>query len=99
MTADFEIQHDEDTHQFFIDMPDGDPAFVKYRIWDQDTDEPKIDIFSTFVPEQHRSKKLAQLLVDHVLKWARGLKLEIHASCWYAELVIQRQARSSSTNG
>jgi len=95
-----EIKHDAEQQLFYIDLPielkndqpSEDQALIRYRLsvtngsTASGTDEDKVvvNFYSTFVPDSHRGKGLAALLVEHGFLWAEKNSYQIEASCWYA---------------
>ena len=90
------IEHDEHAQVFTLGLEDGDVARLEYRLVGQ-TESRTIDLFSTYVPLQHRGKHLGAKLVNHALEWAEQGKLNVFASCWYAAKLLQRREKSSKT--
>lgn len=74
------VQHNENTKRFYIELDSGADAELKYRVMS----DKSVDFYSTFVPNTHRSKGLALTLVKTGVEWAQQEGYEMHASCWYA---------------
>lgn len=93
----YQIQHQPEKTQFVIELSNGKRAYVKYNCTGASEDTAMIDFFTTFVPDTHRSKGLAALLVDHAFDWAEGQKLQISNSCGYSAKKYARRQRSNLT--
>ena len=91
----YKIEHQDEESLFFVQLEDGQRAFVKYRRSGLESAQPQVDFFSTFVPDSHRGKGLASMLVEHVFAWADSENLHITSSCWYAAKKLERRNRRS----
>ncbi|PTY38408.1 hypothetical protein BGP77_11900 [Saccharospirillum sp. MSK14-1] len=78
------VEHRPDEQLFILSLDDGQ-GHLRYQINGQD-----IDFTSTYVPGNWRGRGLARKLVDAGLGWARQEGLNIHASCWYVQKVLER---------
>lgn len=88
----YKILHQAEECIFYLTLNEGQRAFLKYK---KSQNASEVDFFSTFVPDSHRGKGLASLLVEHGFAWANEQQLSIKTSCWYAELKRQRMMRSA----
>ncbi|MGL4937042.1 GNAT family N-acetyltransferase [Shewanella sp.] len=77
------IEHQPDRQRFIIPI-DGYEAALEYQLSGQD-----IDFSRTFVPNELRGKGLAERLVRHGLKWAKGQDFTVQASCWYVQKFLK----------
>ncbi len=80
----YQVEHQAEEQLFFIQIEDGQRAFLKYRRLGNRAAQSAVDFWSTFVPESHRGSGLAAKLVEHGFAWARENGLYIETSCWYA---------------
>lgn len=85
--ADFTIEHDDIEQQFFIQLPEQEQAYMRYRFVD-DADSV-VDFYTTFVPSSQRGKGLAGYLVAAGFDWAESQQYQIQASCLYADRILQ----------
>jgi hypothetical protein len=76
------VQHK--SNEFLIGLG-GKYAYVKYHISDG-----TLYIDSTFVPEEHRGRGLAETLAKAVIEHARQNNLKIVPICSYAKLYFER---------
>ena len=76
-----DVVHDEAGKEFYIDLPDEQRAYIRYYL----QEGQQVDFHTTFVPDTHRGKGLAEILVNQAFDWAEQLQLKIKTSCWYAE--------------
>ncbi len=81
----YQIQHQPEEELFFINFPDGQRAFLKYRRLGDRSAKAAVNFYSTFMPETYRGEGMAAKLVDHGFEWAESNNLIIEASCWYAQ--------------
>ena len=94
--TDYQIEHEEDESLFYVFLEgeqteNGQRAYLKYRRSEVDSGIDQIDIWSTFVPESHRGKGLAERLVEHSFVWAEQQGLHITSSCWYATKLLEKR--------
>jgi len=89
--TDYQIQHQEEESLFYVVLEDEQRAYLKYRRSSVESAVVQIDIWSTFVPESHRGKGLAERLVKHGFAWAEEHGLHITSSCWYASKLLERR--------
>lgn len=80
-----EVTHDEERSRFVVDLGDGDEAYLDY----EERENGVLDYASTFVPESHRGKGIAEELVVTALEWAREAGREIVPSCPYVSHVVE----------
>jgi hypothetical protein len=71
-----QIEHDEAGHRFVQRFEDGDEAEVMYR-----RRGDVLDMYSVYVPPQHRNRGIAGRLVMHALDWAREHGCKIVPTC------------------
>ncbi|MDP2496633.1 MAG: GNAT family N-acetyltransferase [Candidatus Palauibacterales bacterium] len=83
MTVD--VKHDGSRRRFVVDLGDGDEAYLDYEERENDV----LDYTSTFVPEAHRGRGIAEQLVVTALEWAREAGREVVPSCPYVNHVVQ----------
>ena len=83
------IQHNTEQQYFYITLPKGREAVVKYRFQGDD----RVDFYSTYVPDLYRGNGYANALIDQALIWAREKGLEIHTSCWYARKFLDQSQK------
>lgn len=95
----YQIEHQPEEQLFFINIEDGQRAFLKYRRLGDRAAQSSVDFWSTFVPESQRGTGMASQLVDHGFKWAEENHLHIESSCWYAAKKLERRNRPSSNEG
>ena len=88
----FDIIHNEETAEFFINLNGDDKAYVRYKLDESLADRIKVDFYTTFVPDEYRGKSLAGILVNAAFAWADENHYEIEASCWYAELKLKKRS-------
>ncbi|MEM7359234.1 MAG: GNAT family N-acetyltransferase [Pseudomonadota bacterium] len=89
------VEHQADESLFFINLEEGENAFLRYRLMESLADGGQVDFFSTFVPDSHRGQGLAAQLVEAGFDWAEAEGLTIKTSCWYAAKIMdERQAQS-----
>lgn len=93
--SEYQIQHQPEESLFFVHLEDGQRAFLKYRRSGLESSKAQVDFFSTFVPDEFRSKGLASQLVEHAFEWADEHKLHINTSCWYAAKKLERREGSA----
>ena len=89
--SEYKVRHNEEETEFFIALNDGDKAYIRYKLNESWEDKAAVDFYTTFVPDAYRGKKLAALLVNAAFAWADENHYEITASCWYAELKLQKR--------
>jgi predicted GNAT family acetyltransferase len=89
--SEYQIQHQPEESLFFVLLEDDQRAFLKYRRSGSESAEAQVDFFSTFVPDEFRSKGLASQLVDHAFDWAENENLHINTSCWYAAKKLEHR--------
>ena len=75
------VIHDKEGKEFYINLQDGQRAYIRYRIQDGE----QVDFYTTFVPDTHRGRGVAGVLVDSAFNWAEQQQMKIKTSCWYAE--------------
>ena len=80
-----EIQHLEDEKLFKVVL-DNKESVVKYRL----PDAGSMDIFSTYVPPEHRGQGMAARLTAAALDYARSRELKVIPSCPYTRTYMQR---------
>ena len=90
----YKIEHQPEEQLFFVNIDDGQRAFLKYRRLGDRAAQSSVDFWSTFVPESHRGTGMASQLVDHGFKWADENGLHIETSCWYAAKKLERRNKS-----
>ena len=83
MTVD--VRHDEGRSRFVVDLGDGDEAYLDY----EEREDGVLDYTSTFVPEEHRGRGIAEQLVVTALNWARETGREVVPTCPYVNHVVQ----------
>ena len=83
MTVD--VRHDVGRSRFVVDLGDGDEAYLDY----EEREDGVLDYTSTFVPEEHRGRGIAEQLVVTALNWARETEREVEPSCPYVNHVVQ----------
>lgn len=64
---------------FYIKFPDGDKAFLRYRI-----EDGRMLLIETYTPPQHRGKGAARALVRKAVEVARERGLSIVPICSYS---------------
>jgi hypothetical protein len=64
---------------FYIKLPKGKKAYITYKIIDD-----KLQLISTYTPEEFRGKGLARRLVDYAVEYAANNNLLIEPICSYA---------------
>ncbi|GAA6139281.1 hypothetical protein NBRC116583_30280 [Arenicella sp. 4NH20-0111] len=84
----YEIEHQPEEQLFFVNIEDGQRAFLKYRRLGNRAAQSAVDFWSTFVPESHRGTGLASKLVEHGFAWAKAQGFHIDTSCWYAAKIL-----------
>lgn len=84
--SDFAIEHDEIEQQLFVQLPEQEQAYMRYRFVDQA--DTVIDFYTTFVPSSQRGKGLARKLVEAGFEWADTQSYQIKASCSYADRLL-----------
>ncbi|MFT6031782.1 MAG: putative GNAT family acetyltransferase [Arenicella sp.] len=82
--SDYQIHHQSEECLFYVDLEDGQRAFLKYHRSGSESAKAMVDFYSTFVPNAYRGQALASQLVDHAFAWADENTLHINTSCWYA---------------
>lgn len=80
-----DVTHDEDRSRFVVDLGDGGEAYLDY----EEREDGVLDYASTFVPEEHRGRGIAEQLVVTALDWARETGRQIVPSCPYVNHVVQ----------
>lgn len=90
--SNYKIQHQPEQDLFYVQLEDGQRAFLKYRRSGDKSASSEVDFWSTFVPDSYRSKGLAAQLVEHGFKWAEDNGLHINTSCWYAAKKMEQRA-------
>jgi len=93
--SDYQILHQPQESLFYVQLDDGQRAFLKYRRSGLESAQASVDFYSSFVPKAYRGKSLAGKLVDHGFEWAKENKLHITASCWYAAKRNERRQRAT----
>ncbi len=88
----YSIEHQPEEELFFVNMEDGQRAFLKYRRLGNRAAQSAVDFWSTFVPESHRGTGMAVALVEHGFGWARENGLHIETSCWFAAKQLQKES-------
>lgn len=91
--TDYKIEHQQEENLFYVCLDEEQRAYLKYRRSGVDSAVSEVDIWSTFVPESHRGKGLAELLVEHGFSWAEEQGLQITASCWYASKLLEKRPK------
>ncbi len=94
--SDYEIQHQPEENLFFVALEDGQRAYVKYRLSGSESAVAQVNFETTFVPESHRGKGLAALLVEHCFAWAEQEELFMTSSCWYATKKLEQHQAAAS---
>ena len=89
--TDYQIEHLEEESLFYIVLETEQRAYLKYRRSEIGPAVIQIDIWSTFVPESHRGKGLAERLVEHSFSWVEKQGFNITSSCWYATKLLQKR--------
>lgn len=74
------ISHDENKKKFYV-IKDSSESHLLYRI----SEDHLMDIYSTYVPENHRGQGLAKKLVEEALKMAKKENLKINPTCSYVK--------------
>jgi predicted GNAT family acetyltransferase len=72
-----EVIRTEDS--FYMFLPGSEKAVVKYRLKGRE-----MLIISTYTPQEHRGKGIAEKLMDEAVKFAKSKKLKIMPVCSYA---------------
>ena len=90
------IEHEEEESLFYVlldaeKLESSQRAYLKYRRSDAGSEVAQVDIWSTYVPESHRGKGLAERLVEHSFAWAEEQGLHITSSCWYATKLLEKR--------
>ncbi len=89
------IKHDKDNRRYMLVVSEGfdDNAVVlRYR----QPDAGSIHFTSTFTPQNLRGQGLARKVVEHALDEADSQGLEVTASCWYVEKILQERKQQAS---
>ncbi len=94
----YSIEHQPEEQLFFINIDDGQRAFLKYRRLGDRAAQSSVDFWSTFVPESQRGTGMASQLVDHGFQWAEQNGLHIEASCWYAAKKLEKRIKTLSSD-
>lgn len=92
--TDFNVEHQLQDNRFVINLADGQVAELRYRLGSDPGDASEVDFFNTHVPDNFRGKGLAARLVDKGFAWADENRLAIKASCWYAELKLNKRDKN-----
>ncbi len=74
------VIHDKNNNTFYIEI-DGKRALTHYTV----VDKKVIDFDHTFVPPEFRSKGIARLLFEEIVKYLEEHNIKVLVSCWYAE--------------
>ncbi|MFO7445295.1 MAG: GNAT family N-acetyltransferase [Ignavibacteriaceae bacterium] len=80
-----EVKHDETNMNFSIKL-NGKESSLKYRLKGSNT----IEMFSTYVPEEHRNKGLASKMAVEALSFARNKNLKVIPTCSFMRDFISR---------
>lgn len=80
-----DVRHDEEGSRFVVDLGDDDEAYLDYRV----REDGVLDYASTFVPEDHRGRGVAEELVVTALDWARERERRVVPSCPYVRHVVE----------
>jgi uncharacterized protein len=79
-----QVNHDADTHRFFISTDHGD-AVLEYT-----ADEEHVVFTHTFVPASLRGQGIAEALVRAGLAWAAETRRVVTATCSYVARFLER---------
>ncbi|HYO45390.1 MAG TPA: GNAT family N-acetyltransferase [Gemmatimonadota bacterium] len=79
--------HEPDRHRFVVRLEDGE-ATLQYNHAGSKT----LDFRSTFVPEQHRGRKIGDKLVVDALAYARTQGYSVIPSCPFVRTVVRRHS-------
>lgn len=80
-----DVTHDEERSRFVVDLGDGEEAYLDY----EEREDGVLEYASTFVPEEHRGRGVAEELVVTALEWARETERRIVPSCPYVSHVVE----------
>ncbi|RBP49115.1 GNAT family N-acetyltransferase [Arenicella xantha] len=89
--SNYKIEHQPEESLFYVQLDDGQRAFLKYHRSGDKSASSEVDFWSTFVPDSHRSLGLAAELVEHGFAWAEKNGLHINTSCWYAAKKMEQR--------
>jgi predicted GNAT family acetyltransferase len=78
-----EVVRTEDS--FYMVLPGSEKAVVKYRLKGR-----QMFIISTYTPQEHRGKGIAEKLMGEVVKFAKSEKLNIMPVCSYARHYFEK---------
>lgn len=85
------IRHEPDADRFTV-ATGGEPAVLDYQLLPaaNASGPMTVDFTSTYVPAAYRGQGIAEALVRHGLRWAKGQGYDIQASCWYVAKFLRR---------
>jgi len=81
-----EVIHDPASDRFFLSAEDAE-VVVRYQMIDSQT----MNIVSTYTPPELRRRGLARTVVEFALDHATANKLNVQASCWYANRILHQR--------
>ena len=95
--SDFQVVHEQNQNEFYIGLDGGQKAYIKYRISENNSESQlakrEVDFYTTYVPDDHRGKGLAAILVESAFNWAEENSLQVAASCSYVAIKLNRKPK------
>lgn len=85
--TDYSIEHQIDRNRFVL-IQDNNECVLDYSLNDA-SNANVINFTHTYVPFRLRGKGLAEILVEHGLKWAKEHDFKIEADCWYVAKYLE----------
>jgi len=85
------VSYNTDENEFCINLEGGQKAYIRYKLFDEQSEKTAVDFYTTYVPNEYRSKGLAAILVAAALAWAEQHSFKVLASCSYVALKLNRR--------
>lgn len=80
-----DVTHAEDRARFVVELDGDEEAYLSY----EETEEGRLDLLHTFVPEEHRGRGIAEAIVLEALEHAREAGRSIVPTCPYVRHVVE----------
>ncbi|MBI3615454.1 MAG: N-acetyltransferase [Candidatus Omnitrophica bacterium] len=88
MTPGTHVLHDEVGHRFYLPLENGGEALLQYR-----QEGNVLDFYHTYVPEEARTKGLAEMVVEAGFRYAQEHHLKVIPTCPYVSAAFLRKRK------